>query len=131
MPTFKRAPTVRVCVPAGLLSVPVPDGELVKLLTIIVDEGPVRVTSVVGIVIAYVAFGVPVTVKAAAVTVAVSAGNADAVTFVYVGTLAGLTTTVPARVALGITLPKLRLVPAFAMVIGVTMVAVAVAVAVT
>ena len=105
------------------------EGELVKLLTVIVPEGPVSVTSAEGRVIAYVADGVPVTVKAAAVTVAVRAGNNEAVTLVYVGTLAGLTTTVPANVALGITLPKLRLVPAFAIVIGVTIVAVEVAVA--
>jgi len=70
--TFSLAPTVRVDVPA--VRVPVPDGVLVKLSTVILFP-PEEIITDAGRVITYVKPASPVTVKEAAVTVPVVAGR--------------------------------------------------------
>ena len=124
--TVKVAPTAISCVPE--LNVPVTEGLLVKALAVIVCTPPECVSvTVVGNVIAYVYDPLPVTVKDAAVTVPVVAGKVTPLVRVRVP--AGASTTVPPVAVCTARLPKL-MSAFFAILIGVTTVAVAVAVAV-
>ena len=125
--TVRVAPTEKFWVPAPD-KVPVPEGLLVKEVASIVSDPLARVSvTVVGNVMAYVYAAVPVTVKAAADTVPVVAGRVTP--DVRVRVPAGARTTVPPVAVCTEILPKLILA-VLEMLIGVTMVAVAVAVAV-
>ena len=121
-PTAKVAPTVKVAAPLPL-NVPVLDGELVKVFTVILVPGPVKVVEL-GKVTEKVELAFPAKLNEAALPVAVE----ERVTFVPVLDPAALITTVPA-VAVGATVPNTKSA-VLVIVTGARMVTLALAVAV-
>ena len=117
IPTFSVAPTRSDAVPAA--NVPVVDGVLVNAVTVIVLAPEVIVKGEAGNEIENVYVGAPVTLKAAAVTVPVTAGSVTPP--VRVLPPAGASITVPAT-ALTATLPKF-ISTVFVILIGIIMVA--------